>query len=123
MSGRKIAAQCPVCTTELRITRLCCDHCSTTIDTSVEVPTFFQLPPDLQDFVLVFLRCRGNIKEAEKQLGVSYPTICKRLDQVNKILSGESSTQADRMEILARLERGEINAKEAAKLLRGDYGQ
>jgi len=67
---------------------------------------------------LVFLRCRGNIREVEKQLGISYPTVCKRLDLVNELLGNRQPTPS-RFEILERLERGEITAKEAAELLKG----
>lgn len=79
------------------------------------------MPPDLQEFVVVFLRLRGNIREMEKELGVSYPTVCKRLDQVNQFLSGETGRTTPALnarEILERVERGEINAAEAARILR-----
>lgn len=66
---------------------------------------------------MVFLRNRGNIREVEKELGISYPTVCKRLDKVNELLGNTPST-TDRMAILERLERGEIDAQEAARLLR-----
>jgi len=54
----------------------------------------------------------------EKQLGISYPTVCKRLDLVNELLGNRQPTPS-RFEILERLERGEITAKEAAELLKG----
>jgi hypothetical protein len=62
-------------------------------------------------------RCRGNIREAEKELGISYPTVCKRLDLVNDVLNNPRAA-VDRGAILEQLERGEITAKEAAQLLR-----
>ena len=84
-----------------------------------------RLPADMQEFVLVFLRCRGNIREVEKELGISYPTVCKRLDLVNELLGvrggayGQAAKGMGRGEILGKLERGEITAKEAAELLKG----
>lgn len=66
---------------------------------------------------MVFLKCRGNIREVEKELGISYPTVCKRLDLVNELL-GNRNTLVDRREILNKLERGDITAKEAAQLLK-----
>ena len=112
-----------MCGHPLAITRFHCGHCDTTVDSRVVVPPFFRLPDDLQLFVLIFLRCRGNIREVEKALGISYPTVCKRLDQVNDLL-GQKPPPAgrpplDRDEILRRLERGEITAKRAAELLKG----
>jgi hypothetical protein len=93
------------------------------VETEVSLPALMRLPAELQEFVLVFLRCRGNIREAEKELGISYPTVCKRLDLVNEFLgqksAGGNGKVASRGEILGRLERGEISAKEAAELLKG----
>ena len=78
---------------------------------------FFRLPPDLQDFVLIFLRCQGTIRDVEKELGISYPTVCKRLDLVNELL-GNRSPAVSRNQILERLEQGEITVKEATQLLK-----
>ena len=69
---------------------------------------------------MVFLRCRGNIREAE--LGISYPTVCKRLDLVNELL-GNRSRALSREQILGQLEKGEITAKQAAGLLKGGQGK
>jgi hypothetical protein len=78
-----------------------------------------RLPHEMQEFVLVFMRCRGNIREVEKELGISYPTVCKRLDLVNELLRTPMGGGLSRGEILTKLERGEITGKEAAELLKG----
>jgi hypothetical protein len=97
--------------------------CDTRIETELPFAALMRLPEEQRQFVLVFLRCRGNIREVEKELGISYPTVCKRLDLVNDLIEGKSNGQTgkrlNRGEILAKLERGEINAKEAANLLKG----
>jgi len=101
---------------------LCCHGCDTKIDSALPVPAFFRLPADLQNFVSIFLRCRGNIREAEKELGISYPTVCKRLDLVNELLGNSKRSQpaspTEREDILQQVEEGKITAKEAAQLLR-----
>ena len=122
--NRRVVGVCPVCGQPLAIRRFGCGQCGTTIDSTVPVPPFFRLPDELQLFVLVFLRCRGNIREVEKVLGISYPTVCKRLDQVNLLLGQKAPAEGepalpDRNEILQRLKRGEITAKQAAELLKG----
>ena len=85
------------------------------------IPAFFRLPDDLQQFVMTFLRCRGSIREAERELGISYPTVCKRLDLVNALLGNQPAATPliDANQILGRLERGEITARQAAQLLKG----
>src|SRR5580698_5230097 len=86
LNGKKLITRCPFCGDELAIARLSCCGCSTQIDSQLEIPLFFRLPPDLQEFVLIFLRCQGKIRDVEKVLGISYPTVCKRLDLVNELL-------------------------------------
>jgi len=66
---------------------------------------------------MVFLKSRGNIREVEKELGISYPTVCKRLDLVNELI-GNRNSHINRHEILNQLERGDITAKEATQLLK-----
>ncbi len=53
----------------------------------------------------------------EKELGISYPTVCKRLDLVNELL-GNQGPPVNRSNILEKLERGEINVQEATQLLK-----
>ncbi len=101
----------------MEIRRLGCSQCQTTIDTALPIPSLFRLPADLQAFVLTFLRCQGKIRDVEKELGISYPTVCKRLDQVNLLL-GNVTAPPDRTSILEQLERGEITVQEATQLLK-----
>lgn len=118
LNQKTVISRCPFCASELVISRLSCQGCNTQIDSKLTIPAFFRLPPDLQVFALTFLRCRGSIRDVEKELGISYPTVCKRLDMVNQLL-GNQTAPPSRTEILEQLERGEINAAEAAQLLKG----
>lgn len=110
-------SRCPVCEGRLEIGRLCCAECDTSLETTLPIPPFFQLPPDLQEFVLIFLRCQGKIRDVEKVLGISYPTVIKRLDLVN-VLLGNQAPPPGRKDILEQLERGEITVQEATQLLK-----
>lgn len=120
-SRKRMISSCPACGSEVAISRLTCRHCDTQIDSMLPIPAFFRLPAELQEFVMVFLRCRGSIRDVEKELGISYPTVCKRLDLVNHLL-GNLPTRGNRMDVLERLERGEITAGEAAQLLKKGGG-
>jgi hypothetical protein len=120
---KHVAAKCPICSGPLVISRLSCQACDTRIESELPFPALMRLPRELQDFVLLFLRSRGNIREMEKELNISYPTVCKRLDLINELLEDNAGKRRDtsaaaRGEILAKLERGEITAKEAAELLK-----
>jgi hypothetical protein len=115
---KQIISTCPFCTGELHIGKLGCATCETQIETNLPIPPFFRLPVELQQFVLVFLRCRGSIRDVEKELGISYPTVCKKLDLVNTLLNNGNQGKPSPRELLERVERGEITAAEAARLLR-----
>jgi hypothetical protein len=114
---RKLISRCPVCDGSLEISRLSCSQCETAIQTTLPIPPFFRLPTDLQQFVMIFLRCQGKIRDVEKELGVSYPTVIKRLDLVN-VLLGNQTAPSGRTGILEQLERGEISVQEATQLLK-----
>ncbi len=122
---RKLVGRCPACGSDLEVTRLQCFNCDTAIEGRFETCKFCLLTREQRDFVETFLRVRGNIKEVERELGISYPTVRSRLDQVIRALGYEAGpaeedarAEGQRKEILARLSRGEIGAEEAVKLLK-----
>ncbi len=116
---KKLVSQCPFCEGKLEISRLGCVQCDTSIETTLPIPAFFRLPTDLQEFVLIFLRCQGKIRDVEKELGISYPTVIKRLDLVN-VLLGNRAAPSGRKDILEQLERGDITVQEATQLLKAN---
>jgi hypothetical protein len=88
------------------------------IDGSFELPPLARLTAEDQVFVTAFLRSHGSIKEMEQLFGVSYPTVKNRLSSIAaKLEFVEVNPPASRLEILERLDRGEITAAEATKML------
>ena len=61
---------------------------------------------------------RGSIKDIEKALGVSYPTVRNKLDGVIKALGHQVNSESSRLEILSMINDGQISAEEGAKLLK-----
>lgn len=128
MRARRMISRCPVCSEELVVTRLRCGHCETTIEGNFEVNRFARLSKEQLEFVEIFLKSRGNIKEVERELGISYPTVRGRLDTVLEALgyrvdpaAAEEVVQGKagrRKEILDALNRGELSSEEAIKQLR-----
>jgi hypothetical protein len=107
------------------VTRLHCSTCDTSLEGRFETCRFCQLSDEMRDFVEIFIKSRGNIKEVERALGVSYPTVRGRLDAVIKSLgysvespAAEEDRGERRREILEMLSKGEIGAQEAANRLR-----
>lgn len=120
----KAPGLCPVCGHSLHVSKLSCTHCSTTMEGQFAPCKFCQLPNEQLEFIEVFIKCRGNIKDVEKELKISYPTVRGRLDGVIQALGYKVDApdlQEDgdrRKEILATLERGEISAQEAARQIK-----
>ena len=98
-------------------------ECDTHVRGEFQLSRILTLPPDLFEFTMSFLAARGNIKEVEKSLGISYPTVRNRLDKVLQHLGLQTETHArvNRGEILKKLEDGEISAEEAVELLKGGH--
>ena len=113
-----VIATCPVCTDELTITRLHCRSCGTALEGEFGVGRFGRLDREQMRLLESFLRSRGNLKEMERELGISYPTVRARFDTLLRAIGYEPETPDPQEEILQRLERGEITPDEAARKLR-----
>lgn len=97
--------------------RTFCNGCGTTIRGEFEEDKFSKLTAEEKDFIEVFVMKRGSIKEIEKELGISYPTVRNKLDSVIKSLGHEVGVKEARIDILNRLNEGEITPEEATELL------
>lgn len=106
---------CPVCGGEMVIRELECPTCDITIRGQFETCPFSVLTSEQLDLIRIFLRSRGNIKEVERELGISYPTVRARLDDTVRALGFQPEPEVPRElrdELLAKLEAGEIDADE-----------
>jgi hypothetical protein len=136
-----VIATCPVCSGELAVTRLHCRTCGTTLEGDFNVGRFGRLGREQMAILESFLRSRGNLRDMERELGLSYPTVRSRVEALVRALgfgprsdegtedpdagasasaSGVSPSDlaAARQAILERLARREIGADEAALAIR-----
>ena len=112
---------CPVCHKPLHITKLHCPACGTSIEGDFQAERLLALTPEQRSFVLSFLRNRGNIREMEKELGISYPTVRARLDQILSARGLEANPGKEkpaRKEVLEMLAQGEITQEQALDMLK-----
>ena len=122
--ANEVLGTCPVCGEEMTVQRVHCSHCQTSIEGHFELCKFCQLNREQRYFAEVFIRNRGNIKEVEKELGISYPTVRSRLDAVIRALGYQVETATDRnlsgrrREILDALNQGELTSEEALKRIK-----
>jgi hypothetical protein len=133
-----VISTCPVCAGELAVTRLHCRSCGTTLEGEFSVGRFGRLTREQLALLESFLRSRGNLRDMERELGISYPTVRSRVEALVRALgfgprSGDEepadeaspapgTTDVDvaaaRQAILERLGRKEITAEDAAVAIR-----
>ncbi len=120
----KAPSVCPVCGGEYEITALTCQTCKSELNGRFEGCEFCSLTQADKSFLLVFIKCRGNIKEVEKELGISYPTVRNRLEGLIARLGlapdspGAGRVKEEQKRIIQQLEDGEVTAQEAAEQLK-----
>ena len=111
---------CPVCSTRLALTRLGCPGCGTELSGGFVQCAYCGLSDDDLELLRVFLTSRGNMKELERHLGVSYPTARQRFADVLRRLGLEEQTPVvDRERVLSDLAAGIISVDQAETRLRG----
>jgi hypothetical protein len=126
---------CPVCAGELAVTRLRCGSCGTTLEGEFSVGRFARLSREQTALLESFLRSRGNLRDIERELGISYPTVRARVEALVRALGFGPRSDEDpagladdavdepggpttRESILERLARREISAEDAAQAIR-----
>ncbi len=128
MAKYPVISECPVCHGDLVVTKLECCNCGTEIGGKFTLSKFNYLDTEKLYFIEVFVKNRGNIKMIEKEMGFSYPTIKKMLDEVIEQLGYSASDEEEekpkeeytgptRKEILEKINNKELSVEEAAKLL------
>jgi len=127
-----VISTCPVCSRELAVTRLHCRACGTTLEGDFIVGRFGRLNREQLVLLESFLRSRGNLRDMERELGISYPTVRSRVealvralgfgprdgDEQDTVVTEAPAPAATRQEILEALGRHEISADDAATAIR-----
>jgi hypothetical protein len=127
-----VISTCPVCAGELAVTRLRCGSCGTTLEGEFSVGRFARLSREQTALLESFLRSRGNLRDIERELGISYPTVRARVEALVRALGFGPRSDEDpaaaaddapdepltRESILERLARREISAEDAAEAIR-----
>lgn len=115
--------RCPVCTDRLHVTQLGCPTCGTGLSGNFEPCEFCGLEEPDRAMLRVFLASRGNMKEVERHLGVSYPTARARFDDMlgRLGLADEEATPNvpvdPRLDTLRALAAGDVDVDAAREQL------
>ncbi len=123
----KMFTTCPSCRHSLQVTELTCPHCHITISGQFDSHPTLELSEEQLSFLRVFVISRGNLKEIERILGISYPTVRSKLDQLVEAFQptpdpSEPSPMhfapGERRDVLEQIRRGEVSVADGLKLLR-----
>ncbi len=138
---KSVIGYCPVCQKKLMVKTLRCNECDTEITGDFEMSPFDYLTQEQKDFALVFIMSDGNIKEIERKLNISYPTVKKNMDDLKGalgvkvssdneldnevivpevVLKDEKPNKNLRDDVKRRLKNGEIDFEEAERILGGN---
>jgi len=92
---RPLPLDCPSCGHRLAVKRLVCRACGTEVEGLYQLPTLASLGRADQEFAAQFLKASGSLKEMARVLGVSYPTVRNRLDEIiGKLTEIEAQQEA-----------------------------
>jgi hypothetical protein len=123
----ELPTQCPSCQSPLIITRMTCSACATEVNGAFSLGRLAALAEPHASLLELFLRVRGNVKDMERLLGLSYPTVRARLEEALEAAGldhepapaiSEAELRHRRQLILDKVQRGEISASDAATHLR-----
>ncbi len=122
--GYRAPRECPICSEQLHITRLGCAQCGTGLTGAFAGCDFCDLDDAQLALLRVFLTSRGNMREVERHLGVSYPTARARFDDLLRSLgyltdapaapaAEEAPPPEDRLAVLRDLAAGRLDLEAA----------
>jgi hypothetical protein len=114
-----LPSSCPSCGGGLVVVRLECSECGTEVTGEFELCPVCRLDGDIKKLFDLFIRARGNLKQVQRELGLSYPTVRTRIEEMFRSL-GQMKPSRDPKTILAKVRAGEISVDEAEELLRGE---
>lgn len=125
---------CPSCDGELEIRELYCPSCDITIRGRFPQEAgsaFSKLNGEQEAFLRLFVLSRGNLSDVERSLGVSYPTVRGKLDDLIAAISETREESANgsrttptpeplptRADILQRVADGRLSTDEGMALLK-----
>lgn len=92
---KQLLSTCPACQGQLRISALKCPDCGLELRNDFELSPFEQLSNDQYVFLMNFLKNRGNLKNLQNEMQISYPTAKKKLDEVLAALGFENEAASE----------------------------
>ena len=90
---KRLISKCPVCNGMLKVTTLQCPDCGLELKNTFNLSIFDMLDNDQWEFLITFLKDRGNLKEVQSDMQMSYLTVKKKLDELLTALNLSSTEE------------------------------
>ncbi len=119
MSAGKPDMTCPYCNGRMRSVKAACSDCGVAVEGEFRLPRVAELPEDEAAFLAEYVLAGFSIKRMETRVGMSYPAIRARLDRIIESMRAISAGTSKRRKVLDKLERGELRADEAIRIIEG----
>lgn len=110
-------SNCPICHKELVVQEYRCPACQVNFKGEFSRSWLEGFSASQLEFIKLFLLVQGNLKELQKRLGISYPTVKNRLSEIIGIITRDYSANENYADILADLEAGFIGVEEAVEMI------
>ncbi len=111
----KLPEVCPFCGGKIQITEFKCETCNAIVSGYFNLGSF-PVSDEHWEFIYLFIKVRGNLKKMGSILGLSYPTLRAKLEEVREVL-GFSPSEDEKDDVISELEMGLIDTNEALKKL------
>lgn len=95
---QKIISKCPGCQGNLQISTLKCPDCGLELKNAFELSCFDRLNDEQLQFLLAFLKARGNLSEVQADLNMTYSVVKRKLDELLAALNLGIAKGAERVE-------------------------
>ncbi len=123
MERAKPVDNCPSCGAKLEVRELVCPACEVAVRGRFTQCEFCALPEEQLNFLRLFVSRRGNLRELERELGISYPTVRARLDALLEALGYAAPVpvqerQERRRQVVEDLKEGRISPEDALRQLK-----
>jgi hypothetical protein len=112
-------SQCQGCHSAVTVTRVYCAACDLSLEGRFGTPRLSRLSPEDQRLMEAFVLAGGNLKSLAEELGLSYPTVRKRIDTLIEALKELREKDERQAQLWLRdVESGNLRAETAARLMR-----
>jgi len=115
-----IIRECPLCNEkQLRIKKLECTECGVQFEGNFYSSPLLNLSAEKQHFIELFILNSGSLKKMANSMGVTYPTIRTRLNDVIDELKQQMGKRDEyKNEILERVNQGRLSPEKAAQIIK-----